>query len=56
MLYKNFDRIKLIYALKCVDKAVLVNTEVTDDKMLALNEFHFDVFSLEMIENGANII
>lgn len=42
-IYKDIDRARLIQALKCVDKAVLVNTEVTNDKMLALNEFHFDV-------------
>lgn len=42
-VYKDSDRVRLIQALKCVDKAVLVNTEVTNDKMLALKEFQFDV-------------
>ena len=42
-IYKEADRVRLLQALKCVDKAVLVNTQLTNDKMLALDEFHFDV-------------
>lgn len=37
------DRVRIINALKCVDRAELVNYEITDDKMLALERFHFDV-------------
>lgn len=42
-IYKEADRVRLLQALKCGDKAVLVNTQLTNDKMLALDEFHFDV-------------
>ena len=42
-IYKEADRVRLLQALKCVDKAVLVNTQLTNDKMVALDEFHFDV-------------
>lgn len=37
------DRVRIINALKCVDRAELVNYEITDDKMLALERFGFDV-------------
>lgn len=37
------DRVRILNALKCVDKAELVNFEITDDKMLALEKFGFDV-------------
>lgn len=37
------DRVRLVNALKCVDKAVLVNIEETDDKMLLWEKFGFDV-------------
>lgn len=37
------DRTRILNALKCVDFAELVNFEVTDNKMLALEKFHFDV-------------
>lgn len=42
-VYGEADRVRLIGALKCVDKAVLVNTETTEDKMLAHEKFGFDV-------------
>lgn len=37
------DRVRILNALKCVDKAELVNTMVTNDKMLARKRFEFDV-------------
>ncbi|MGN1373571.1 MAG: adenylyltransferase/cytidyltransferase family protein [Candidatus Coproplasma sp.] len=37
------DRVRIIQALKCVDRAVLVDTETTNDKSLALQLFKFDV-------------
>ncbi|MBE6808461.1 MAG: glycerol-3-phosphate cytidylyltransferase [Ruminococcaceae bacterium] len=37
------DRVRLINALKCVDRAELVDYKITDDKMLALDKFGFDV-------------
>ena len=37
------DRVRILNALKCVDKAELVNIEYTNDKMLAQNRFGFDV-------------
>ncbi|MBR2278566.1 MAG: adenylyltransferase/cytidyltransferase family protein [Eubacterium sp.] len=37
------DRVRMIEALKCVDKAELVNYEITDNKLLALEKFKFDV-------------
>jgi glycerol-3-phosphate cytidylyltransferase len=37
------DRVRIIDALKCVDKAVLIDIETTNDKMLALKKFGFDV-------------
>ena len=37
------DRVRILKALKCVDDAVPVTIEETDDKMLALARFHFDV-------------
>jgi glycerol-3-phosphate cytidylyltransferase len=37
------DRARIVAALKCVDEAHIVNTEITNDKMLALDRFHFDV-------------
>ena len=39
----EIDRTRIINALKCVDKAVLVDIDTTNDKMLALNKFKFDV-------------
>ena len=37
------DRVRLIGALKCVDRAVLVNFEQTDNKMLLWETHKFDV-------------
>ena len=37
------DRVRIINALKCVDSAELVDFKITDDKMLALERFKFDV-------------
>lgn len=37
------QRVRIIKALKVVDDAVLVDIETTNDKMLALEKFHFDV-------------
>lgn len=37
------DRVRIINALKCVDRAELVDIETTNDKMLALDKFKFDV-------------
>lgn len=37
------DRARIIKALKCVDDAIIINTEVTNNKMLALDKFKFDV-------------
>lgn len=42
-IYKEEQRVRLLNALKVVDVAELVTIEETDDKMLALNKFHFDV-------------
>lgn len=37
------DRRRIVDALKCVDKAVVVSIDETLDKMLAWEKFHFDV-------------
>ena len=37
------DRLRILNALKCVDRAELVDIETTNDKMLALDRFKFDV-------------
>ena len=42
-VYPELDRVRILNALKVVDKAELVTIEETDDKMLALERFHFDV-------------
>ena len=42
-LYPQEDRVRILNALKVVDDAVLVNIEITNDKMLAFEQFHFDV-------------
>lgn len=42
-VYPEDQRVRLLNALKVVDKAKLVTIEETDDKMLALDKFHFDV-------------
>ena len=37
------DRVRILNALKCVDQAELVSIEETDDKMMALKKFEFNV-------------
>lgn len=37
------DRLRIVNALKSVDEAYLVDIETTNDKMLALKKFKFDV-------------
>lgn len=37
------DRVRILQSLECVDKAVLVDIDTTNDKMLALDKFKFDV-------------
>ncbi|MBQ9433614.1 MAG: adenylyltransferase/cytidyltransferase family protein [Synergistaceae bacterium] len=37
------DRVRILKALRCVDDAVLVDTQTTNDKMLALKKFRFNV-------------
>ena len=36
------DRLRIVSALKCVDEAHIINTEITIDKILAWNQFKFD--------------
>lgn len=42
-VYSEKDRVRILNALKVVDKAELVDVNETNDKMLALNKFKFDV-------------
>jgi glycerol-3-phosphate cytidylyltransferase len=42
-VYPENERLRIINALKCVDEAVIVSIEATEDKMIALKEFKFDV-------------
>ncbi len=42
-VYSENERVRILSALKVVDKAELVSIEETDDKMLALKRFEFDV-------------
>ena len=42
MINEN-DRLRIVNSLKCVDAAYLVDIETTNDKMIALKEFKFDV-------------
>ena len=42
-VFSDAERVRILNALKCVDKAVPVDIETTNDKMLALEKFHFDV-------------
>lgn len=37
------DRVRILNALKCVDRAELVDIATTDDKLLAQDKFKFDV-------------
>lgn len=42
-VYPEDERVRIIKALKCVDDAVLVDIETTNDKMIAIKKFNFDV-------------
>lgn len=42
-VFKEAERLRILNAIKYVDKAELVNYEITNDKMLAFKKFHFDV-------------
>ena len=42
-VYSATERLRIINALEMVDRAELVTIEETDDKLLALEKFHFDV-------------
>lgn len=42
-VYTEDQRVRILNALKVVDRAELVNVATTNDKMLALDRFHFDV-------------
>lgn len=42
-VYLEADRVKILNALKCVDEAVLVDIETTNDKMIAFEKFKFNV-------------
>lgn len=42
-VYSEDERVRILQALKVVDKAELVTIEETDDKVLAWNKFKFDV-------------
>lgn len=42
-VFSENERVRILNALKCVDKAELVNYEITEDKMMALERFNFDV-------------
>ena len=42
-VYSEQDRVRILEALKVVDRAELVTIEETNDKKLAIEKFHFDV-------------
>ena len=42
-VYSEQDRVRILEALKVVDRAELVTREETNDKILAIEKFHFDV-------------
>lgn len=42
-VYFEADRVRILNALECVDEAVLVDIETTNDKMIAFEKFKFDV-------------
>lgn len=42
-VYSEQDRVRILEALKVVDRAELVTIEETSDKILAIEKFHFDV-------------
>ena len=42
-VYSEQDRVRILEALKVVDRAELVTIEETNDKILAIEKFNFDV-------------
>lgn len=42
-IYNENDRKRILNALKCVDEVVQITIEETEDKMLALKNYKFDV-------------
>ena len=42
-VYSEQERVRILEALKVVDRAELVTIEETNDKILAIEKFHFDV-------------
>lgn len=42
-MFSEEERIRIIGALKCVDEVSTITLDEIDDKMLALERFHFDV-------------
>ena len=42
-VYTEKQRVRILNAIKVVDRAELVDIDTTDDKVLALKRFHFDV-------------
>lgn len=42
-VFSEEERVRIIGALKCVDKVDTITIEEVDDKMLALERFRFDV-------------
>lgn len=42
-VYSEQDRVRILEALKVVDRAELVTIEETNDKILAIEKFHFNV-------------
>jgi glycerol-3-phosphate cytidylyltransferase len=42
-IYSENDRVRILKALRCVDDAILVDIETTNDKMLAYEKIKFDV-------------
>ena len=42
-VYSEQDRVRILEALKVVDRAELVTIEETNDKILAIEKVHFDV-------------
>jgi len=42
-IYNEKDRKRILNALKCVDEVVQITIEETEDKMLALKNYKFDV-------------
>lgn len=42
-VYSLEERVRILNALECVDEVVVINSEETEDKMLCLNKYKFDV-------------